>query len=88
LAASPDDRVASVAVLGIFDRAYGKPKEFDPSEERRPLAINTSVLTTEEKHHLLALLRRGLVKEAAPAAVPDTGEQIEGRVAAPSRQCP
>jgi hypothetical protein len=77
LAASPDDRVASVVVLGIFDRAYGKPKEFDPSEERKPLALNASVLSTAEKEQLLGFLRRGLVTEIDP--VTDAPQPIEGK---------
>jgi hypothetical protein len=75
LAGSPDDRVASVVVLGIFDRAYGKPKEFDPSEERKPVTINTSVLTKEERSVLLSALRKGLLREVDPGA---PGE-IEGK---------
>ena len=80
LAASADDRVASVVVLGIFDRAYGKPKEFDPREERSPLLIDTSVLSEAERHVLLAMLRRGLVKESEPAPDPSSEPaEIEGK---------
>jgi hypothetical protein len=83
LAASPDDRVASVVVLGIFDRAYGKPKEFDPSEERKPVGINLSVLSTDEKRQMLEFLRRGPLTDAVPDAEPDTPEPIEGKAAEP-----
>jgi hypothetical protein len=82
-----DGRVRVVAAQQVLTWAYGKPPDYDPNEDRSPMAINLSVLSTEEKKQMLEFLRRGLVTEAVPT-MPDTGEQIDGRMAASSRQCP
>lgn len=74
LAESPDDRVASVVTLGIMDRAFGKPKEYDPSEDKGGLQWDSSGLTREERVELLALLRKGGLRaaDAAPVLPPST----------------
>lgn len=61
-----DGRIVVVAAQTILTWAYGKPPEYDPKEDRASLAIDTSSLSTEERKFLLALLRRGIVKEAEP----------------------
>ena len=70
--------VASVVVLGIFDRAYGKPKDFDPSEERRPMKIDLSRLTHAQKVAMLEILRTGVLSEAGPEPDQRPPGQIEG----------
>jgi len=63
---SPDDRVAVVAQQAVLERAFGKPREYDPKLDRSPMAIDVSVLSVAEQRMLLDFLRRRLVKEAPP----------------------
>jgi hypothetical protein len=92
LAASPDDRVASVVVLGIFDRAYGKAKEFDPSEEKPSVRVDVSKLTLEQRKQFLAMIRKTATVDvsafvpsqegparAAEPAVAGEAQQIGGK---------
>jgi len=73
-----DGRVVVVAAQTILTWAYGKPPDYDPREDKPPLAINTSVLTVEERRLLLALLRKGLAKEIVADPASESSEQIEG----------
>jgi len=73
-----DGRVVVVAAQTILTWAFGKPPDYDPREDKPPLAINTSVLTVEERRLLLALLRKGLAKEIVADPASESSEQIEG----------
>ena len=66
LAQSPDDRVASIVTLEIFDRAYGKPKDFDPSEERPPVRVDVSKLSLAKRKEMLAMIRQTVTVEPRP----------------------
>jgi len=54
----PDTRVAVVAGNSVLDRAFGKPRDYDPKEDRPPATFDTSVLTGAEQKSLLTLLRK------------------------------
>jgi hypothetical protein len=73
----PDTRVATVAGNSVLDRAFGKPRDFDPKEERQPTVLDTSGLTNAERVLLLALLRRVQLQQAdpRPAEIDDTAER-------------
>lgn len=72
---SEDERVAVAAQQAVLDRAWRRPRDYAPREERPNLWINATIMSTEERRFLLALLRRGLVKEAG--AEPDAVSQRE-----------
>src|SRR6202030_3387382 len=49
LMASEDERVAAVACNSILDRAWGKPKDYDPkAEEKDPLRFDPSKLSERQ----------------------------------------
>ena len=65
---SNDDRVALVAMQAILDRAWGKPRDYDPkSAQAGALRIDVGKLTSEQRQLLLSMIRRGGVKQAASA---------------------
>jgi hypothetical protein len=65
LMSSDDERVASVAANGVLDRAWGKPKDYDPKEATNSgLRFDIAALSPEERSVLLAIIRRGAVKQA------------------------
>jgi hypothetical protein len=53
--------------------AWGKPPDYDPREERPELAIDTSMLSSEERRFLRSILRKGVVKEVDPMSHPRSG---------------
>ena len=57
LTQSADERVATVAINSILDRAWGKPREAKPEEEQARPIIDTSRLTEEQRQALLAVFR-------------------------------
>ena len=75
---STDERVALLAADKLLTWAWGKPPEHDPRADRPPMQIDTSVLAPEECKLLLAILRRGLIKEAEPTPTDTPPVQIDG----------
>jgi hypothetical protein len=67
-----DPRVVYMAATALAERAYGKPREFDPAEEQRTAPIDFSRLTPEqiEMVHNVARLLAG----ARAPAQPDQGQ--------------
>jgi hypothetical protein len=54
---SDDERVATVAINAVLDRAWGKPREAKPEEEQARPTVDTSRLTEAQKQALLAVFR-------------------------------
>jgi hypothetical protein len=48
LLGSDDDRVRLMAAREIYDRAWGKPKEYDPAAERERPQFDPTLLTPKE----------------------------------------
>jgi hypothetical protein len=67
----PDGRIAVMAASLILERAFGKPKEQVPQEERAQ--IDLTKLTNEELQILVCLVDSGRLT-SAPAAGP--GEEV------------
>jgi hypothetical protein len=61
-----DGRVVVVAATALLTWAYGKPPDYDPTEDRVPMKIDTSNLTREERAALLAIMRKGVLKQDLP----------------------
>jgi hypothetical protein len=74
-----DGRSVVVAAQTILTWGYGRPPDYDPREDKPPVVIDTSMLTNDERAALLAILRKGILREAdpEPAAVSPPAE-IEG----------
>ena len=55
---SEDERVASVACNAVLERAFGKPKDYDPADEPKPKRdrLDTSKYTLEELKQIQAAL--------------------------------
>jgi hypothetical protein len=73
----PDGRIAVMAASLILERAFGKPKEQVPQEER--VHIDLTKLTSEELQILVGLVDSGRLTSA-----PDAGTEaatIEGKAA-------
>lgn len=67
-----DGRVSVVACNTILERAFGKPKEHDPSEDKPQIKVDFSSMSLEERKQLLGLVRRTVtVEESAVMAEPD-----------------
>ncbi len=45
---SDDERIAYLAATAILDRAFGKPKDYDPAAEKKARPIDLSRLSDEE----------------------------------------
>jgi hypothetical protein len=73
-----DGRVRAVCAQTILTWAFGRPPDYDPREDRPDLAIDTSQLSSEERRFLLAILRKGMVKEVEPEARPSPPPTILG----------
>jgi hypothetical protein len=67
----PDTRVAVVAGNSVLDRAFGKPRDYDPKEDKPPSMVDVSVLSVSEQRMMLDFLRRVLVMELAPEPLPE-----------------
>ena len=74
---SEDERVALMAADKVFERAWGRPKEYDPNAEstKKPPPFDPSLYTTEELRRMQEVMlmiaeRQGMVppEAAAPAA--------------------
>jgi hypothetical protein len=57
-----------VAMSMLLDRAWGKPKEFDPNAEKPTTAIDLSRLTADQRQQLRELLRLTSARQARLAA--------------------
>ena len=69
-----DGRVVVVAAQTILTWAYGKPPDYDPREDKPPVTIDTSHLSSEDRATMLRILRSGVLRytEGEPAADPPT----------------
>lgn len=73
-----DGRIVVVAAQTILQWAYGKPPDYDPAKEDRPsMSIDTSSLTAEERRAMLAILRKGIVRETEHEPMPPAPVTIE-----------
>ena len=69
LMSDPDSRVAYMATTHLLERAYGKPREYDPREEAPP-TLDLLKLSGEERDQLRILLEKARSERAAVAALP------------------
>ena len=67
---SEDERVALMAADKVFERAWGRPKEYDPNAEapKKAPPFNPDLYTTEELRQMQTVMlmmarRQGLVPE-------------------------
>lgn len=80
---SRDERVALVAQQAVLERAWGKPKEFDPSVEKPELRIDLRGMSLEDRKMLLALMDRVTMvpvmptPDSAPTAADDGPPTID-----------
>jgi hypothetical protein len=65
---SEDARNRIVAMSMLYDRAWGKPKDYDPNAEAAPSRFDPSRLTPEERDQVRKAL--GLIARSAVVAVP------------------
>jgi hypothetical protein len=73
LMASEDERVASVAANAILDRAFGRPREFDPaSEDARPKSTFDPRRYSAEQLAQIEKALRIVVEVQGPGAHPQT----------------
>jgi hypothetical protein len=75
---SSDERVALIAQQAVLERAWGKPKEYDPSEERPPVRVDLSKLSLAKKKEMLDLVRQ-TVTVAEETPVPPVPAQVRSR---------
>jgi hypothetical protein len=60
-----DERIEFMAAAWIYERAWGKPKDYDPSLEKAPRVVfDLAHLSREQLRMLLELTRTGAVKLA------------------------
>lgn len=70
LANSRDERVAAIIVQGIWDRAFGKPKEYDPNEDAPRTVIDLSRLTGAQLAIIRTMIDSGAIRPAEEEAAP------------------
>jgi hypothetical protein len=75
-----DGRVVVVAAQTILTWGYGKPADYNPSDDKPPVVIDTSGLSAEERVVMLKLLRKGIVREQIQDPEPERA-QIAGEAA-------
>jgi hypothetical protein len=63
---SDDHRVAAVACNSIIDRAFGKPREYDPAEEAPRAVVDWSKASAEDRAALRALLLKVVAASREP----------------------
>src|SRR5215471_16682590 len=71
-AESYDDRVRYLAAQWVYEQAWGKPRDFDPTTEREPASFDATKLTADERAQVRAALL--LVSEICERASTETGE--------------
>jgi hypothetical protein len=75
-----DERIEFMAATWIYERAWGKPKDYDPSLEKAPgVVFDLQHLTREQLQMLLELSRTGAVK---PADTSDDANAMRGEAVA------
>ena len=66
LSPDADLRLVTLAAQHIIERAWGKPRDYDPSEDKQaPSGFRAADYTTEELEQLQLILERGKEREAA-----------------------
>jgi hypothetical protein len=61
---SEDSRNKIVAVGMLYERAWGKPKEYDPSTDREPKAgLDLSHLSPEQRQQLREMVELAVVRD-------------------------
>jgi hypothetical protein len=78
LADSEDERVALIAVQAILDRAWGKPKDYDPREADTGDRLDFRKLPPEYLRIILEICKLGIV---APAQADDAQQPTDNTVA-------
>ena len=69
LSPDADLRLVTLAAQRIIERAWGKPRDYDPSEDKQaPSGFRAADYTTEELEQLQLILERGKEHEAAGGA--------------------
>src|ERR1700738_1342980 len=89
---SEDERVALMAADKVFERAWGRPKEYDPNAEapKKAPPFDPSLYTTEELRRMQEVMlmiarRQGLIpEEDAEGVEPAVEESRAGRRFEPS----
>ncbi len=84
---SEDERVALMAAEKVFERAWGRPKDYDPNAEsiKKPPPFDPSLYSTEELRQMQAVMqmiarRQGLLpEEDARGGEPAVEESRDGR---------
>jgi hypothetical protein len=85
---SEDERVALMAADKVFERAWGRPKEYDPNAEsvKKQPPFDPSLYSTEELRQMQAVMkmiaiRQGLLppEEGDDAVEPAVKESPDGR---------
>jgi hypothetical protein len=79
---NPDPRTAVVAANSILERAWGKPREMKP-EENREASIDLSTLTDAELALLVKLVESGRLR---PTPETVAVAEIDGEVHTPDRE--
>jgi hypothetical protein len=76
---SDDDRIRLMAATWIYERAWGKPREYDPSQEQVDgPPINLAALTPAERDRFMALLRKARAPAQRAASEPPTIGALQG----------
>jgi hypothetical protein len=89
---SEDEHVAFIAADKVFERVWGKPKEYDPNAEvpKKAPPFDPSLYTTEELRRMQEVMlmiarRQGLMpEEDAEGVEPAVEESRDGRRFEPS----
>jgi hypothetical protein len=55
---SPDERVALAAQQAVLERAWGKPRDYDPTTDKPEPRVDLSNLSPAERRHLLEVMDR------------------------------
>jgi hypothetical protein len=85
---SEDERVALMAADKVFERAWGRPKEYDPNAEgpKKQPPFNPDLYTTDELREMQAVMkmmaiRQGLLppEEGDEAIEPTVEDKPDGR---------
>jgi hypothetical protein len=81
---SEDERVALMAADKVYERAWGKPKEYDPSTERDPSRsrFDPSLLSPEQLDLVEHALRLIVKATRAPSPVTDIEDEGHNQVRA------
>ena len=73
---SEDERVALMAADKVFERAWGKPKEYDPNAEapKKPPPFDPSLYTTDELRQMQKVMKMIAVRQGL---IPPDEEAVE-----------